>query len=79
MTEISDVAELREEGAGSLAALARLLRAFGVSVSEKPDGLVIEGEPDRPLKAATRELRRRSPRRHGGGVAGACGRRRKRD
>ncbi|MES1187503.1 MAG: 3-phosphoshikimate 1-carboxyvinyltransferase [Myxococcales bacterium] len=52
VTEISDVAELREEGPDRLAALAGLLRAFGVSVSEKPDGLVIEGEPDRPLSAA---------------------------
>jgi 3-phosphoshikimate 1-carboxyvinyltransferase len=29
-----------------------LLRAFGVSTTEKPDGLLIEGEPERPLKAA---------------------------
>jgi 3-phosphoshikimate 1-carboxyvinyltransferase len=52
VTEISDVAELREEGTDRLLALATLLRAFGVSVSEKPDGLVIEGQPDRPLSAA---------------------------
>jgi 3-phosphoshikimate 1-carboxyvinyltransferase len=52
VTEISDVAELREEGSDRLLALTRLLRAFGVSVSEKPDGLVIEGQPDRPLSAA---------------------------
>jgi 3-phosphoshikimate 1-carboxyvinyltransferase len=52
VTEISDVAELREEAPDRLLALAGLLRAFGVSVSEKPDGLVIEGQPERPLKAA---------------------------
>jgi 3-phosphoshikimate 1-carboxyvinyltransferase len=52
VTEISDVAELREEGPDRLLALTGLLRAFGVSVSEKPDGLVIEGQPDRPLSAA---------------------------
>jgi 3-phosphoshikimate 1-carboxyvinyltransferase len=52
VTEISDVAELREEGPDRLRALTGLLRAFGVSVSEKPDGLVIEGQPDRPLSAA---------------------------
>jgi 3-phosphoshikimate 1-carboxyvinyltransferase len=52
VTEISDVAELREEGADRLVALSSLLRAFGVSVSEKPDGLLIEGQPDRPLAAA---------------------------
>jgi len=50
-TEISDVAELREEGADRLHALSRLLKAFGVGVTEKPDGLLIEGEPERPLKA----------------------------
>jgi 3-phosphoshikimate 1-carboxyvinyltransferase len=52
VTEISDVAELRDEASDRLAALAGLLRAFGVSASDKPDGLVIEGEPERPLKAA---------------------------
>jgi 3-phosphoshikimate 1-carboxyvinyltransferase len=52
VTEISDVAELREEASDRLAAMAGLLREFGVSASEKPDGLVIEGEPERPLKAA---------------------------
>jgi 3-phosphoshikimate 1-carboxyvinyltransferase len=29
-----------------------LLRAFGVGASERPDGLVIEGEPEKPLTAA---------------------------
>jgi 3-phosphoshikimate 1-carboxyvinyltransferase len=52
VTEISDVAELREESPDRLAALAGVLRAFGVSATEKPDGLLIEGEPERPLKAA---------------------------
>lgn len=52
VTEISDVAELREESPDRLAGLAALLRAFGVSVSEKPDGLLIEGQPERPLSAA---------------------------
>jgi 3-phosphoshikimate 1-carboxyvinyltransferase len=52
VTEISDVAELREESPDRLTALAGMLRAFGVSVSEKPDGLLIEGQPERPLTAA---------------------------
>lgn len=52
VTEISDVAELREESPDRLAVLAHLLRAFGVAATEKPDGLLIEGEPERPLKAA---------------------------
>jgi 3-phosphoshikimate 1-carboxyvinyltransferase len=52
VTEISDAAELRDEVSDRLAALSGVLGAFGVAVREKPDGLVIEGEPERPLKAA---------------------------
>jgi 3-phosphoshikimate 1-carboxyvinyltransferase len=52
VTEISDVAELREESPDRLMAMAHVLRAFGVSCTEKPDGLLIEGEPERPLRAA---------------------------
>lgn len=52
VTHVSDVAELREGTPDRLTALAALLRAFGVSASERPDGLVIEGHPDGPLKAA---------------------------
>ncbi len=52
VTHVSDVAELRESKPDRLTALAELLRAFGVSASERPDGLVIEGRPDGPLKAA---------------------------
>jgi 3-phosphoshikimate 1-carboxyvinyltransferase len=52
VTHVSDVAELREGGRDRLAALAGLLRAFGVSASERPDGLVIEGRPEGRLKAA---------------------------
>ena len=52
VTEISDVAELREEDTDRIAALSELLRAFGVQASARPDGLVIEGQPERPLTAA---------------------------
>ncbi|HYQ14818.1 MAG TPA: 3-phosphoshikimate 1-carboxyvinyltransferase, partial [Polyangiaceae bacterium] len=52
VTEISDVADLRDDVSDRLAALVGLLRAFGVSASDKPDGLLIEGEPERPLRAA---------------------------
>jgi 3-phosphoshikimate 1-carboxyvinyltransferase len=52
VTEISDAAELRDEASDRLGALCNLLRAFGVSATEKPDGLVIEGQPERPLSAA---------------------------
>jgi len=53
VTHISDVAELREGGPDRLRALAELLRAFGVSASERPDGLVIEGRPEGQFKATT--------------------------
>lgn len=52
VTQVSDVAELREGKPDRLSALAGMLRAFGVAASERPDGLVIEGRPDGPLKAA---------------------------
>lgn len=52
LTEISDAAELRDEVSDRLHALCRLLRTFGVAVTEKPDGLLIEGAPERPLKAS---------------------------
>jgi 3-phosphoshikimate 1-carboxyvinyltransferase len=51
VTEISDVAELREEDTDRISALSELLRAFGVQATARPDGLVIEGQPDRPLSA----------------------------
>jgi 3-phosphoshikimate 1-carboxyvinyltransferase len=52
-TEILDAAELRVKESDRLAAMANVLGAFGVQVEERPDGLVIEGVPDRPLRAAT--------------------------
>jgi 3-phosphoshikimate 1-carboxyvinyltransferase len=53
-TEIGDAAELRVKESDRLATMASVLAAFGVAVQERPDGLVIEGLPDRPL-AAPRE------------------------
>jgi len=52
VTEISDAGEQRDEAFDRLSAMAGVLRAFGVGVSEKSDGLVIEGQPERPLSAA---------------------------
>ncbi len=52
VTEISDVGELREEEPDRVAALCDVLRAFGVQATARPDGLVIEGQPERPLRAA---------------------------
>lgn len=56
-TEILDAAELRVKESDRIATMARVLGAFGVTVEERPDGLVIEGIPDRPLRAATVESR----------------------
>ena len=52
VTEISDVAELRGEDTDRIATLTETLRAFGVQATARPDGLVIEGQPERPLQAA---------------------------
>jgi len=51
-TTIFDAAELRVKESDRLATMARVLRAFGVGVEEREDGLVIQGVPDRPLTAA---------------------------
>ena len=52
-TEIADAAELRVKESDRIATMASVLAAFGVHCEERPDGLIIEGIPDRPLKAAT--------------------------
>jgi 3-phosphoshikimate 1-carboxyvinyltransferase len=46
------VAELRDDSPDRIAALLRLLGAFGVRCEERPDGLAIEGRADTPLTAA---------------------------
>jgi len=52
VTEVTDVAELREEETDRIAALTELLRAFGVQATAGADGILIEGQPERPLSAA---------------------------
>jgi 3-phosphoshikimate 1-carboxyvinyltransferase len=52
VTHVTDVAELHFDRPDRIAAIAALLRAFGVGASERPDGLVIEGRPEQPLTAA---------------------------
>ncbi|MFZ5891428.1 MAG: 3-phosphoshikimate 1-carboxyvinyltransferase [Myxococcota bacterium] len=52
VTEIADVCVLRTDEPDRLHALAEVLRAFGVAVEERPDGLAIEGRADEPLRAA---------------------------
>jgi len=51
-TEIADVSELRVKESDRLATMASVLREFGVECEERPDGLIIEGRPEGPLKAA---------------------------
>lgn len=52
VTVISDAAELRAKESDRIATTTAMLRAFGVSCEERPDGLAIEGRPDEPLVAA---------------------------
>ncbi len=52
LTVIRDAAELRVKESDRIATMARVLAAFGVPCEERPDGLVVEGVPDRPLDAA---------------------------
>jgi 3-phosphoshikimate 1-carboxyvinyltransferase len=56
-TVIADAAELRVKETDRIAAMAEVLRAFGVACEERADGMVIEGRPDGPLAAATVDSR----------------------
>jgi len=47
MTVLCDAEELRVKESDRLSATAAMLRAFGVDVEERPDGLAIEGRPGR--------------------------------
>ena len=46
-TEIADAAELRVKESDRIAAMAGVLRAFGVECVERPDGLIIAGTQDK--------------------------------
>ncbi len=52
VTTLRDAGELRVKESDRLAAMAAVLRAFGVSCEERPDGMIIEGRPDGALDAA---------------------------
>ena len=56
-TVIRDAAELRVKESDRIAAMADVLRAFGVEARELPDGMEIVGRPSGPLKAATVDAR----------------------
>jgi 3-phosphoshikimate 1-carboxyvinyltransferase len=52
VTTIVDASELRVKESDRIAAMAGVLRAFGVDCEERADGIVIEGKPEGPLAAA---------------------------
>src|SRR5690606_9338258 len=51
-TEIRDAAELRVKESDRVATTCAMLRAFGVEVEERPDGLSVRGQPGARLRAA---------------------------
>ena len=52
VTVVRDAEELKVKESDRIATTAAMLRAFGVEVEVRDDGLAIEGCPDRPLRAA---------------------------
>lgn len=54
---VTDARELRVKESDRLAAMAEVLRAFGLACEELPDGLVVEGARGRPLHTADVESR----------------------
>jgi 3-phosphoshikimate 1-carboxyvinyltransferase len=52
VTEFRDCGELRVKESDRIATTAAMLRALGVGVEERPDGLVVEGRGGRPFAAA---------------------------
>jgi 3-phosphoshikimate 1-carboxyvinyltransferase len=51
-TTIGEAAELRVKESDRIAAMVRVLRAFGVGVEERADGMVVEGRPEGALSPA---------------------------
>ncbi len=51
VTRIRDAAELRVKESDRVARTATMLRSFGVTVDEHPDGLDVHGAPSAPLSA----------------------------
>ncbi|MFO0660724.1 MAG: 3-phosphoshikimate 1-carboxyvinyltransferase [Polyangiaceae bacterium] len=52
VTEIADVGELRVKESDRIATMTGVLRSFGIDVEERPDGMVVQGKPSGPLRAA---------------------------
>jgi 3-phosphoshikimate 1-carboxyvinyltransferase len=51
-TTIRDAEELRVKESDRIASTCAMLRAFGIACEPRPDGFVVEGNPDRPFRAA---------------------------
>jgi 3-phosphoshikimate 1-carboxyvinyltransferase len=51
-TMVRDAEELRVKESDRIATTCAMLRAFGVACEARPDGFIVEGNPDRPLRAA---------------------------
>jgi 3-phosphoshikimate 1-carboxyvinyltransferase len=52
-TVFSDATELRAKESDRVRSTVAMLRALGVVAEERPDGLVVTGDPDRPFRAGT--------------------------
>jgi len=50
-TTVRNAEELRVKESDRIATTCAMLRAFGVTCEPRPDGFVVEGNPDRPLAA----------------------------
>ena len=50
VTVIADAEELRVKESDRIARTCAMLESFGVPIQERPDGMVIEGDPDRRLR-----------------------------
>jgi 3-phosphoshikimate 1-carboxyvinyltransferase len=50
-TLVADAAELRVKESDRIAAMASVLRAFGVACEEAPDGMSVHGQPEGTLRA----------------------------
>jgi 3-phosphoshikimate 1-carboxyvinyltransferase len=51
-TVVRDAEELKVKESDRIATTCAMLTAFGVRCEARPDGFIVEGQPDRPLRAA---------------------------
>ncbi len=51
-TVVREADELRVKESDRIATTCAMLRGFGIACDERPDGFIVEGQPDRPLAPA---------------------------